>query len=461
MTDDVLDRKAVLESYRRYYNAPLAQHFELAGCSIETSAEGSRVFDELGREFLDMGTAHGIFGLGHCNPAIRAAIEAQAELLSGPTGRVPHAPGTRLTRRLAELLPGDLDRVTLAGSGSEGVEIALRTALLARPGRTRIVAARDGYHGKTLGVLGVIGLPHLRTPFEPLLPDVEWVRYGDADALARAVDSSTAAVVLEPVLAGGTIAVPPPSYLSAARAACDQTGALLIADEVQTGLGRTGRMFGVEHSGVVPDAIVLSKTLTGGHLPVAAVVVRNEIAAAADRNGPVDVGYGSDSAGWPLVAAAADAAVEYVVEHDLSTRAHRLGLYLAECLSGLAESFPGVVVGTPGIGLMRGLALRNRVIEHGLWLQLRRRGVIVGMSLNSRAATPVLRIYPPLTVSRGELDLLVEALYEALQRWETRLPQAAYGLVAPALSHRLRLPRAILATAANQASAISRRALNR
>lgn len=460
MAAEILDREDILDAYRRHYNPPLARHLELAGCSVETSAEGSIVSDEMGRDFLDMGTAHGIFGLGHCNPVVRAAVEAQAGVLTGPTGSLPHRPGIRLAQRLAKLLPGDLDHVVLAGSGSEGVENALRIALLARPGRTGIVAAHQSYHGKTLGVLGMIGLPHLRKPFEPLWPGVRWVPYGDADALAKAVDMQTAAVVLEPVLAGGTIEVPGKDYLASAREACDRVGALLVADEVQTGLGRTGRMFGVEHAGIVPDAIVLSKTLTGGHLPLAATVVRAEIAEAAGEATPTGVRYGSDSAGWPLPAAAADAALAYVVDHDLPRRAECLGLYLGDCLRMLAESFPGVIVDTPGIGLMRGLTLRNRVIEHGLWLQLRRRNVIVSMSLNSRASMPALRLYPPLTVTRAELDRLVEALYEALGRWETRWPRA-YRLVTPSLSHRLRLPTRILAAAANHASAIPHKVSSR
>lgn len=448
-----VNRESVLAAYRQYYNPPLARHLELAGCSIETSAEGSTVVDEMGREFLDMGTAHGIFGLGHCHPAIRAAVQAQAERLPSHTDQLSNQVEARLRGRLAGLLPEDLSHVTLAGSGSEGVECALRTALLARPGKTKVVAAQEGYHGKTLGALGFIGLPHLRRPFEPLWSNVCWVPYGDTSALRCEVDSQTAVVVLEPVLAGGTITVPDRSYLASARAICDRTGALLVADEVQTGLGRTGRMFGVDHSEIVPDAIVLSKTLTGGHLPIAATIVRTELAESAEARSPEGLLYGSDSVGWPLAAAAADAAVDYVVSQDLSGRAERLGRYLGECLDMLADSFPGAVVDAPGIGLMRGLRLRNRVIEHGLWLQLRRRNVIVGLSLNSRASMPVLRIYPPLTVTREEIDHLIETLYDALERWETRW-RRAYRLVTPGLSHSLRLPTRVLAAAANKAAAM-------
>jgi putrescine aminotransferase len=452
VTATTVDRSRVLEAYRRHYNAPLARHFELAGCSVETAASGSTVVDEMGREYLDAGTAHGVFGLGHCHPAVKEAILAQLAKIAGPTGNLPHEAGIALARRLAQLLPGDLSRVLLAGSGSEAIEIALRVALLARPERTRLVAARQGYHGKTLGALGVMGLSHLRTPFEPLWPDVRHVPYGDIEAIAAAIGMGAAAVLLEPVLGGGTIQVPPPGYLAAVRDLCDRTGTILVVDEVQTGLGRTGRMFGIEHAGIVPDAIVLSKTLTGGYVPIAATVVREEIAREADDRAGEKVNYRSESAGWPLVAAAAEATLDYVVANSLAARAELLGAYLRDCLTTIAEVFPDLIADTPGIGLMRGLTVQNRVIEHALWLQLRRRNVIIGLSLNAGAPAPVLRLYPPLTVTRSELDRILESLYDALETLQRMRPRAIYTLAAPALALQFWIPARVLAAAANQAA---------
>ncbi len=455
-----VDRDELLQLYRRHYNAPLARHFELGGCSVETAGAGSIVVDELGREYLDFATAHGIFGLGHCHPAIQARALDQLGRIAGPTAGVAHEPGVSLTARLAKLLPGDLERVTYAGSGSEAIEVALRTALLARPGRTRLIAARDAYHGKTLGALGVMGMAHLRRPFEPLWDDVRLVEYGDAGAMAEAIGDGAAAVLLEPVLAGGTIQVPPVGYLEAVRAACQRTRTLLIADEVQTGLGRTGRMFGIEHAGVVPDMVVLSKILTGGCVPIGATVVSETVAREADGRA-ADADYGSESACWPLVAAAADAAVSYVEEHGLADRAQRLGAYLGECLDSLAEIFPRFVVDTPGIGLMRGVRVRSRVVENALWLQLRRRNVVVGLSLNSAAITPVLRVYPPLTVAREEIDRLMEALYDSLLSLERLRPRAIYALAGPALALQFWLPARMLTAAANRADTAPSEAVTR
>jgi putrescine aminotransferase len=460
MTAAGVDRAELLELYRRHYNAPLARHFELGGCSVETAGAGSIVIDELGREYLDVATAHGIFGLGHCHPAIRGRVLGQLDRIAGPTGGFAHEPGAALSARLAKLLPGDLERVTFAGSGSEAIEIALRTALLARPGRTRLVAARDAYHGKTLGALGVMGMTHLRRPFEPLWRDVRLVEYGDAAAMAEGIGRGAAAVLLEPVLAGGTIQVPPAGYLEAVSAICERTGTLLIADEVQTGLGRTGRMFGVEHAGVVPDMVVLSKILTGGYVPIGATVVSETVAREADRRAAGDE-YGSESACWPLVAAAADAAVSYVEEQGLADRARRLGAYLGDCLDSLAEMFPRFVVDTPGIGLMRGVRVRSRVVENALWLQMRRRNVVVGLSLNSAATNPVLRVYPPLTVAREEIDQLIEALYDSLLSLERLRPRAIYALAAPALALQFRLPARMLTAAANRADTAPSEAVTR
>lgn len=449
----LLERRHLLTLYRKHHNPALARHFALAQCSVETSARGTVVVDETGREFLDIGTAHGIFGVGHCHPYVQAAVLRQlAGLATAPAG-VPTLPSARLAARLTELLPGDLEPVLFAGSGSEGIELALRTALLARPGRTRFIAADQGYHGKTLGALGIMGPRHLREPFEPLWPDVVQVPYGDEDAMRAAMGEEVAAVVLEPILGGGTVQVPPPEYLRAVRALCDRYGALLVVDEVQTGLGRTGRLFGIDHAGVVPDAIVLSKTLTGGHVPIAVTVLRRAVLEAVERHVPSLAEWGAGQVSHPLAAAAAVAAVEVVVDERLDARAARLGGYFRECLATLAYAFPESIVDTPGIGLMTGIRVRNRLVEHALWLQLQRRGVILGLSLNSGATTPVLRAYPPLTVERGQLDRTVEALYDALETLR-RGPRALYALGKPALRLQFHLPIRTLQVGANRLASI-------
>lgn len=277
------------------------------------------------------------------------------------------------------------------------------------------MAVTQGYHGKTLGVLGVTGMPHLRRPFEPLLPDVRHVPFGDTEAVERALAGGTvAAVVVEPVLGGGTVQVPRPGYLRALRAACDRWGTLLVADEVQTGLGRTGRMFGCDLDGVVPDMLVLSKTLTGGHASMAVVAMRSGLGRLAPhrRDG---VAYGPpEGHATPAACAAAAAAVRLVRRLRLPDRVVAIAPLLDAELRRAAAAHPGLVVGVPGIGLMRGMAVRNRAVEHALWIQLVRGGVVTGLSFNARARHPVLRVYPPMTVSAAEIERFGAALRSAL-----------------------------------------------
>jgi putrescine aminotransferase len=328
-------------------------------------------------------------------------------------------------RRLAELLPGDLDRVMLAGSGSEAIETALRVARLAHPERRRLVAAVDSYHGKTLGALAVMGQPHLRVPFGHEWPATTFVTHGDVAAATAAVGAGVLALVIEPVLGGGTISAAPAGYLAALRELCDATGTLLIVDEVQTGFGRTGTLFAIQREGIVPDMIILSKALTGGHTPIAATVLRQSLLDDCPQLRDADV-VPSEAAASPLVCAAALAALEVIVDQDLASRAAELGARLHAGLERIGAAHPDFVLEPRGQGLMAGLQLRNQMVENALWLQLLKRGVLTALSL-STARCPVLRIYPPLTVAAAEIDQMLESLDGALTEMR-RLKPAVYDL---------------------------------
>jgi putrescine aminotransferase len=423
----------VLRAYRRHYNPSLARLFEASHCPVEIAGRDQTVVDSDGIAYLDFAAGHGVFGVGYCNPAVQAAVQQQLATMATAPPLLDHEPGATLIAKLASLLPGDLDRVVLAGSGSEAVEVALRAARTARPDRPALVAAVDSYHGKTLGALAVMGQPHLRTPFGTSWPDSRFVPHGDTRATTAAIGPDTAAVILEPVLGGGSLTVPPDGYLAAVRACCDQVGALLIADEVQTGFGRTGTMFAIDRDGIVPDVIVLSKAITGGHVPMAATVMREGL----------HVDYASDSAGSPLACAAANAAIDYIVEHDLPARAAGLGTRLLAGLDELAVAHPRFVREARGRGLMTGLQLRNRMVENALWLQLLKRRVVAALSL-SRAAAPVLRLYPPLTVTAREIDIVLEALDESLTEMGRRLWTPVYDLGDASLRFQYRMPAAVL-----------------
>jgi putrescine aminotransferase len=427
--------------------------YHAARCPVEATAQGAWVFAEDGSAYLDFAAGYGVFGVGHLDQHVQAAVQHQLVALATAPSLLYNAPAAALMRRLSGLLPGDLRRVLLAGSGSEAIEIALWTAMLARPGRTRLVAAAKSYHGKTLGALSVMGQDHLRSPFEPLWPDVRFVPYGDTSAMAAAVGRGALAVVLEPLLGGGYLIVPPDGYLAEVAQLCARTGTPLIVDEVQTGFGRTGTMFAIEREGVIPDVLVVSKGITGGHVPMAAAVVREQMIGEIGLATGLDpAGYGLGAAASSLTCAGAKAAIDVIVARDLPRRAEEVGRHLLRGLCDVVEAHPTLATDAPGRGLMAGVKLRNAMVENAVWLQLLKRGVLAGLSTNSRAEKPVLRLFPPLTVELDEVDVAVGALDEALDQLERR-PALLFDLANHALRVQYHFPKLLLRGGARLLSA--------
>lgn len=408
-------RSALVKAYRRHYNDPMGRLFGAAGCPTESRAEGSYVFDEDGRPYLDWCSGFGVFSLGHGNREILDRVRSQLESVAWLPPRARHDVQDDLRRQLARILPAGLNQVMLSGSGSEACEYALATLLLSCPGRKKVIAADNSYHGKTLGSLCLMGQPHLRQPFGSLQLQVEFVPYGDLSAMRLAVDANTLAVFLEPVLGGGHLVTPPAGYLAAVETLCGREGARLVLDEVQTGFGRTGTMFAFEKEGVVPDILMVSKAITGGCVPIALTI-------AHERIGPVPYSLdGVLSPSWHgslLACVAGAASIEYLLEHEIPRQAAEKGAYLLSRLRRLAERHPSLVIDAPGAGLMLGLRVRSTLIEHALWLQLMSRGVIGGLSTNTVARHPVLRVFPPLTISYDEINQGLRALEESLDTME-------------------------------------------
>ncbi len=395
---------------------------------VEFSGDGSELIDADGRRYLDFATSFGVFNLGHRHPGVAAAVDRQLDRVATAAFGLTTAAELTLRDRLAEVLPGDLTTVFFSGSGSEAAEVALRLVFGLSTPQSRIVSTTKAYHGKTLGALGLIGQPHLRAPFGALLPDVVFVPTGDAEAMAAAIDERVRAVFVEPVTAGNFLVTPPVGYLAAVRRACDRVGALLVVDEVQTGLGRTGRLFGVDRDGVVPDILFLSKALTGGHVPLAATAVSDRLLMRLRADAPDLIDALAAEAPSPLACAAAVAALEATVEQGLPANAARQGLVLREGLIAAARAHPRLVRDADGIGLMTGLVLRNRAVEFALYLKMLRRGVLTGLSLNARAPHPVLRFYPPLDVTEAQIATALATLRDALIEVE-RLPGPVLDLV--------------------------------
>jgi putrescine aminotransferase len=410
------DRQRVLSALGRFWNPTAAVMLAAAHRTVEAGARGSEVIDEDGHRAIDVAGSYGVFLVGHGNERVRAAVlDALRTAPCVPPGAV-HPAAAELFELIGGLLPPSLDTYVLGCSGADIVESALRAVHLARPGRRRIVVADGGYHGKTLGALRILGQPNHRAPFEPLGAELTVVPYGDAAALHAAVaDRTAAAVFVEPVLGGAHLTVPPPGYLTSVAESCRQTGTLFVADEIQTCLGRTGRMFAIEHEGVVPDIMVFSKSLTGGMVPVGVCALSRDVVAAAREHPEWDPRLLSGSTAVSgLALAAAVAALREAVDQDLPGRCARLGPRLTDGLARLAARHPKHIMAAPGIGLMTGLKTRNPAVELLVSMGMARRGIHTGHSLNEQIDHPVLRFYPPATVSEQEIDRVLKAAEETL-----------------------------------------------
>ena len=395
-------RQGLLDLYTRHYNHSLGRLFDVAGCPVEARAQGTRIFDEDGQSYLDCAAGYGAFGVGHLHPRVQAAAQRQLKVMATCPAALYDETVAMLLTRLTGILPPALSRVFLAGGGSEAVEIALRTVMWALPARKRLLAVKNSYHGKTLGALGVMGQPHLRSMFEPLCAEVQFVPFGDGEAMVRAIGAGTRAVFVEAILGGGHLTVPPDGYLAAIRAACDRTGTPLVVDEVQTGFGRTGTMFAFEREGIVPDIVILSKGITGGHAGIGVAVMTDALAEAAGD--AYEAGPDAPHAGmWSsaLTCATACAAIDVIVEENLAARAASAGARLIAKLGDASREHPAFVLDVPGRGLMTGVRLRNNILESAVWMQMLRRRVITGLSTNDHTAHPVLRFFPPLTIEDG------------------------------------------------------------
>jgi putrescine aminotransferase len=395
------------ENYRDFVNPPLARVMKLSGSPVAVSAAGATVVDHTGKTYLDFAGGYGVFTLGHRHPRVVAAVRAQLDVIA-LSGRTMFDPLLgRLARRLAELTPGDLRISFFCNSGTEAVEGALKLARAAT-GRAKLIGTHGAFHGKTVGALAVSGRDAFRAPFAPLLADAVHVPFGDLDALAAEVDGA-AAVIVEPIQGEGGVNVPPPDYLAGVRALCDRAGAVFVADEVQTGLGRCGALFACDIAGVVPDVMTLAKGLSGGVMPIGAYVARPAVWNAAYAKAPLL--HTSTFGGSPLACAAALAALDVLVDDDLAANARERGAELLAGARAIAARYPDAIADVRGAGLLVGVELRSEGYGGTIIPELLKRGVTAAWTLNQQR---VIRLEPPLIVDAEQIAVALRALDEAV-----------------------------------------------
>jgi len=367
---------------------------------------GALLYDVKGRRYLDCMGGYGVSLVGHSHPRVVEAIREQCERLIFCHSSLYNDVRAELVERLIKIAPEGLEKVFLSNSGAEAVECAIKLAVK-YTGRSEFISMVRGYHGKTLGALSATWNPKYRKAFKSILiPNFKFVPFGRLDRVEEVISNRTAAVIAEPIQGEGGVHIAPEGFLQGLRKLCDEHGALLILDEVQTGFGRTGRMWASEHWGVSPDVMCVAKSIAGG-LPMGATLARSEIMDSL-RVGEHTTTFG----GNPLACAAACATIDIIVEERLVERARRLGGFFMELLSNLQDL--RIVRDVRGLGLMIGVECRVDI--YNVLMGCIRRGMIPLYSGRN-----VIRLLPPLVIKEDELAEAAQILEDTLREEEQKI----------------------------------------
>lgn len=397
--------EAILKSRKSY-----SDNYSVA----EWEDEGAVLKDTHGVEYIDCLGGYGVYLLGHRHPKVIAAVRHQLERQTLHSQELIDPLRGYLSKLVAMITPGDLQHSYLVNAGTEAVEMALKLARLAS-GKKNFIAMERGFHGKTMGSLSATGKGLFREPYLPLIPGFQHVPFGDADSVERAirqwiaVGETVAGVIVEPIQGEGGVNIPPASYLPALRDICDRYQCLLIVDEIQTGMGRTGKMFGVDHVDVVPDIMTLGKAFGGGVAPIACMVTKHQWWGKMEDN-PFILGS-STFGGNPLAASAAIATIQTIVEEDIPTIAAEKGLYFLRGLRTIQSRYGHIVRDVRGQGLLMGIDFFDPGQGYAMAKALFRQQVLVGGTLSN---SQVIRIEPPYAITYAQIDYVIGAIDEAL-----------------------------------------------
>ncbi|WP_408956002.1 aspartate aminotransferase family protein [Natroniella sp. ANB-PHB2] len=402
--------KTTRGNYEEYVNSGLTRLLKFMGLDkVEWEAEALTVKDINGDEYLDCLGGYGTFILGHKPPKVVEAVKEQLDLMPLSSKILLNQPLAQLAEELARITPGDLKYSFICNSGTEAVEGALKLARLVT-GRSKIITTENSFHGKSYGALSVTGREVFRKPFEPLLSEVEFVPFGDINSLEEEIDYETAAVIIEPIQGEGGIILPPEDYLPQVRELCDKYETLLILDEIQTGLGRTGEMFACQHYEVTPDILTLAKALGGGVMPVGAVIASAELWEVFNQNPFL---HTSTFGGNQLACRAALATLKEIQNRNLVSSTQKLGDYLLDNLKELAIKYSSVIQEVRGKGLMVGVEFKDESYGGVLISELVKEGVLAAYTLNQQR---VVRLEPPLIVTKRQLDSVLRKFDKALSK---------------------------------------------
>ncbi len=402
-------KQQALKDFAEFINPMKVRTMKSAGIDIiEEKRSGACSWDITGKRYIDCQTGSGIMNVGRGNQEIAEVLKKALDTYDIGVFLLCSKQKADLAKRLAEITPGDLACTMFGVGGGEAIDAAIKIArgFTMKPG---IIYADKAYHGHTGFALSAIGREAYKESFHPLMPGFTMVPFGDADAIRKAVNKDTAAVILETIQGEGGINIPPDGYLAEVRKICDENNVLLILDEIQTGFGRTGKMFACEHWEVVPDIMTVAKSLGGGIYPISATIFKEEI---NDFFIPHPFVHLSTFGGSDLGCIVAMAAIDYIIKNDLPAKAERMGQRFRAGFDRLLKEYPDLLLEVRQKGLMMGLQYTNESIGPRMTKKLSERGVLAVYTGNDPS---ICRFMPPLVISPEEVDEVLNALEDSMK----------------------------------------------
>jgi putrescine aminotransferase len=397
----------LFESYGRLINPAYPSFLNKLGLNkIAAKAQGATITDSQGNTYIDCVGGYGLFNLGHNNPDIIESIIEQLteqQLLTKP---LISEIQVRLAECIEKITPGDLSCSFILNSGSEAIDCAIKLVRLHKGGKT-IITAQKSFHGHTFGALTASGIPSFKRAFQPLLPGFISVPFGDIEALERSISADTGAVLIEPIQHETGVLLPPDGYLQKVRELCDEHNLILILDEIKTGFGKTGRMFACEYYNIVPDVLVLGKSLGGGLIPAGAVVAKSHLFKRFGLSFPMSA---SSYAGNVLACRAVLATIRYIQESNLLSECEEKGRMLLRSFRDYVDEYPDILRSAEGLGLLIGIETQSGKTALELAKEMIQQGIIMVPAFGNSS---VLMVEPPLVISFKQIRAVVDSFAAA------------------------------------------------